>query len=119
MKNKKILSRMHRRKRTRAKIRELNEIRLCIHKTLNHIYAQIVSADGSKVLLSASTTEKVVKKEVGYGGNIAAATALGCLVAKRALEAGVKKVAFDRSGYRYHGRVKALAEAAREGGVEF
>lgn len=119
MKNKKILSRNRRAKKTRAKICELNEIRLCVHRTLNHIYAQIISADSGTVLASASTSEKAVRDKAKYGGNAKAATIVGGLIAKRALEAGIKRVAFDRSGYSYHGRVKALADAAREGGIEF
>lgn len=117
--NKKIQSKRRRSMRTRAKIRELNEIRLCVNRTLNHVYAQVISADGSKVLASASTVEKAVREQVKHGGNVKAATIVGGLIAKRALEAGVKKVAFDRSGFKYHGRVKALADAAREGGIEF
>ena len=119
MKNKKILARHRRSARTRGKIRELNELRLSVHRTLNHIYAQVISSDGAKVLAAASTTEKTVKDKVKYGGNKKAAVEVGDLIAKRALEAGVKKVAFDRSGYKFHGRVKALADAAREGGIEF
>lgn len=118
MKNKKRLAQRRRATRTRAKIRELNEIRLCVHRTLNHIYAQVISSDGAKVLASASTAEKGVRDQTPYGGNIKAASIVGGLIAKRAIEAGVKRVAFDRSGYQYHGRVKALAEAAREGGIE-
>lgn len=117
--NKKLQSKRRRATRTRAKIRELNEIRLCVHRTLNHIYAQVISADGSTVLASASTVEKAVRDQASSGGNIIAATIVGGLIAKRAVEAGVKRVAFDRSGYQYHGRVKALADAAREGGIEF
>ncbi|MCB1827781.1 MAG: 50S ribosomal protein L18 [Coxiellaceae bacterium] len=119
MKNKKILSRIRRAKSSRLKYRELDKTRLCVHRTLNHIYAQIISPDGGKVLASASTSEKAVKDQAKYGGNIKAATVVGGLIAKRALEAGIKQVAFDRSGYKYHGRVKALADAAREGGIEF
>jgi len=117
--NKKIQAKRRRATRTRAKIRELNEIRLSVHRTLNHIYAQVLSVDGSKVLASASTAEKTVRDQAKHGGNVKAAIIVGDLIAKRALEAGVKKVAFDRSGYQYHGRVKALADAARKGGIEF
>ena len=119
MKNKKLLSKRRRAQKTRAKIRELDKTRLCVHRTLNHIYAQIISANGANVLASASTTEKSVKDKVKYGGNIKAAAEVGRLIAKRAIEAGIKEIAFDRSGYQYHGRVKALAEAAREGGIDF
>ncbi|AKQ33901.1 50S ribosomal protein L18 [Candidatus Coxiella mudrowiae] len=104
--------------RTRAKIKELNIARLCVHRSLNHIYAQLISSDAS-ILAAASTLEKEVKGELKYGGNIAAAAVVGKLIAERAKKAGVTKVAFDRSGYKYHGRVRALAEAAREGGIEF
>lgn len=104
--------------RTRAKIKELSIARLCVHRSLNHIYAQLISSDAS-ILAAASTLEKEVKGELKYGGNIAAAAVVGKLIAERAQKAGVTKVAFDRSGYKYHGRVRALAEAAREGGIEF
>lgn len=117
MKNKKIVSRQRRARRTRAKIFELNATRLCVHRTLNHIYAQVISPCGSKVLVSASTVEKMVKDQIKLGSNIKAAAIVGSLVAKRAIEAGIKNVAFDRSGYKYHGRIRALAEAVREGGV--
>lgn len=119
MKNKKLLVKRRRAKKTRATIRTLNETRLCVHRTLNHIYAQVISSDGSKVLACASTQEKAIRDKVRYGGNINAATEVGNLIAKRSVEAGIKKVAFDRSGYKYHGRVKALAEAARKGGIDF
>lgn len=104
--------------RTRAKIKELSIARLCVHRSLNHTYAQLISSDAS-ILAAASTLEKEVKGELKYGGNIAAAAVVGKLIAERAQKAGVTKVAFDRSGYKYHGRVRALAEAAREGGIEF
>ena len=109
--------RLRRARRTRAKIRELSVDRLTIYRTPRHIYAQVISSDGAKVLASASTVDKSV--EVKYSGNVNAAEAVGALIAERAKEAGVTKVAFDRSGYKYHGRVKALAEAARENGLEF
>lgn len=118
MKSKKK-SRLHRAKRARFKIRELVADRLCVHRTSKHIYAQVISPCGSKVLASASTVEKEVKDEAGYGGDKKAAAVVGAKVAERALSAGVQKVAFDRSGFKYHGRVKALADAVREGGVEF
>lgn len=119
MKNKKFLSKQRRSRKTRAKIAELNVPRLSVHRTLKHIYAQVISSDGAKVLASASTVEKSIRESLNNGGNIKAAIEVGSIVAKRAIEAGVKRVAFDRSGLRYHGRVKALADAAREGGVEF
>lgn len=110
--NEKKTSRLRRAKRIRAKISELKVNRLCVYRSPRHIYAQIISPD-SRVLASASSlgTEKT--------GNIESATAIGKLIAERAKSAGITKVAFDRSGYIYHGRVKALAEAAREGGLEF
>lgn len=109
--------RLRRTRRARFKIRELGAIRLCVHRTPRHIYAQVISADGGQVLASASTLDKDLRAEAG--GNTDAATKVGALLAERAKSAGVTKVAFDRSGFKYHGRVKALAEAAREGGLEF
>ena len=92
--------------------------RLCVHRTPRHIYAQIISADGARVLASASTLDSEVKQSVGYGGNVSAARRVGQVVAERALKAGVERVAFDRSGFRYHGRVRVLAEEAREKGLK-
>ena len=112
-------TRNRRRSRTRAQIRRLGEHRLCVHRTPRHVYAQIIAPDGSKTLVSASTLDKEIRKEVGYGGNVKAALAVGKLLAERAKQAGITKVAFDRSGFRFHGRVKALADAARENGMEF
>ncbi len=112
-------ARLRRSRRSRAKMRELGVNRLAVHRTPRHIYAQVISADGSSVLASASTLDKDVRAEVAYGGNVAAASMVGKLVAERAVAAGVARVAFDRAGFRYHGRVKALAEAARENGLEF
>ncbi|NKC12274.1 MAG: 50S ribosomal protein L18 [Gammaproteobacteria bacterium] len=112
-------ARARRARRTRAKIRELGVHRLTVIRTPRHVYAQVMAADGSAVLASASSIDKSVKAQVANGGNIAAAKTVGRLVAKRAKEAGVTRVAFDRSGYKYHGRVKALADAAREAGLEF
>ncbi|MEJ2609794.1 MAG: 50S ribosomal protein L18 [Candidatus Thiodiazotropha sp.] len=114
-------SRIRRGRRTRAKIRELEVYRLSIHRTPRHIYAQVISPDGSSVLASASTLDKTVKGELsnGAGGNIKAASVVGKVVAERAKSAGIESVAFDRSGFRYHGRVKALADAAREAGLQF
>ncbi|MCP5162507.1 MAG: 50S ribosomal protein L18 [Hahellaceae bacterium] len=110
-------ARVRRARSTRLRIRELGATRLSIHRTPKHIYAQVLTADGSKVLASASTVEKDLRE--GATGNIEAAEKIGKLIAERAKAAGVTTVAFDRSGYRYHGRVKALADAAREGGLEF
>lgn len=110
-------SRLRRARRARTRIRDLGMNRLSVHRTPRHIYAQIIAPAGDKVIASASTLDSDLRK--GATGNIAAATAVGQLVAKRAKEAGVDKVAFDRGGYKYHGRVKALADAARETGLEF
>lgn len=110
-------SRLRRARRARARMRGLGQIRLSVHRTPRHIYAQIISPDGDKVLASASTLDGDLRKTAT--GNISAAAEVGKLVAKRAREAGVERVAFDRSGYKYHGRVKALADAARESGLEF
>lgn len=115
--NSKKVSRLRRARRGRAKIRELRVDRLCINRTPRHIYAQIIAADGGKVLASASTLDKSLR--AGVTGNADAAKAVGQLIAERAKAAGITKVAFDRSGYKYHGRVKSLADAAREGGLEF
>lgn len=112
-------SRLRRSKRARAKILELGAHRLCIHRTPRHIYAQLIAPNGDQVLASASTLEADVKKDMKATGNADAATAVGKLIAERAKAKGVTKVAFDRSGFKYHGRVKALAEAARESGLEF
>ncbi|WP_075185989.1 50S ribosomal protein L18 [Teredinibacter haidensis] len=115
--NAKKQSRIRRATRSRAKIRELREVRLCVNRTPRHIYAQVIAAEGDKVLATASTLEKDLRG--GKTGNADAATEVGKLIAERAKSAGVTKVAFDRSGFKYHGRVKALADAAREGGLEF
>lgn len=115
--NAKKQSRIRRAKRSRAKISELGSTRLCVNRTPRHIYAQIIDGTGSKVLASASTLDKDLRS--GKTGNIDAASAVGKLIAERAQAAGVKEVSFDRSGFKYHGRVKALADAAREGGLEF
>ena len=113
--------RLRRARRTRAKIKGLDVVRLCVYRSLNHIYAQLIySSRDSKVLAAASTVEKEVKDQIKKrGGNVQAAIVIGKLIAKRAKEVGITKVAFDRSGYKYHGRVRALAEAARESGIEF
>ena len=111
--------RMRRTRRTRAKIRELGVPRLCVYRTPCHIYAQIIVSGGAETQVSASTVEKEVKKEVGYGGNIKAATVIGRLIAERAIAKGVEKVAFDRAGFKFHGRIKALANSACEHGLKF
>lgn len=111
-------ARLRRAGQTRRKIHELAVARLAVHRTNTHIYAQVFSADG-KVLASASTVEKEVRAKVANGGNKAAAIAVGKRIAEKAKHAGIESVAFDRSGYRYHGRVKALADAAREAGLKF
>ncbi len=116
--NKKV-ARMRRATRGRKKIMELQAERLVVNRTPRHIYAQVVSKDGGQVLACASTVDKSVRSKVKYSGNVNAAEVVGKLVAKRALKAGITKVAFDRSGYKYHGRVKALAEAARAKGLQF
>ena len=115
--NLKKKSRLRRAAKTRAKIGQLKVERLCINRTPRHIYAQIISGTGDKVLASASTVEKTLK--TGKTGNADAAAEVGKLIAERAKEAGVEKVAFDRSGFKYHGRIKALADAARESGLQF
>lgn len=93
--------------------------RLCVHRTPRHIYAQVISPDGGTIVASASTVEKDVRREVAYGGNRTAAAVVGRIIAERAVQTGIERVAFDRSGFKYHGRVKALAEAAREAGLVF
>jgi large subunit ribosomal protein L18 len=112
-------ARLRRAKRGRAKMMDLEAIRLCVHRTPSHIYAQIISPNGEVVIASASTLDKQIKGKLKSSGNKEAAEMVGKLVAKRALDKGISKVAFDRSGFNYHGRVKALADAAREGGLQF
>lgn len=112
-------ARVKRATRTRKHIRELRVPRLCVHRTPRHIYAQVLSPDGATTVASASTVEKDVRGEITYGGNCAAAAAVGRVIAERAMRAGVERVAFDRSGFKFHGRVKALADAAREAGLMF
>jgi large subunit ribosomal protein L18 len=111
--------RIRRAVKTRAHIRNLGVARLSIHKTPRHIYAQVTDANGAKVLAAASTVQTTVKSDLKYTGNVDAAKAVGRAIAEKAKAAGVTKVAFDRAGFRYHGRVKALADAARESGLEF
>ncbi len=116
---KKSKNRIRRARRTRAKIKELGVHRLSVHRTPRHIYAQVIGPDGGTVIASASTVVKDISGDLKYTGNIEAAAAVGKAVAEKTKAAGITRVAFDRSGFRYHGRVKALAEAARENGLEF
>jgi large subunit ribosomal protein L18 len=110
--------RLRRAVKTRAHIRELGVARLTVHRTPQHIYAQLTDASGAKVIAAASTLQEAVAKGLKGTGNVDAAKAVGRAIAERAKAAGVAKAAFDRSGFQYHGRVKALAEAAREAGLE-
>jgi large subunit ribosomal protein L18 len=118
--------RLRRSKQTRTRIALQRVARLTVHRTNLHIYASVISDDGARVLASASTAEADVRKDLagdskvsGKGGNVAAAAIVGKRIAEKAKAAGVEKVAFDRAGFRYHGRVKALADAAREAGLQF
>jgi len=115
----KNVSRLRRARQTRLKIREIGAVRLTVHRSNSHIYAQITSSVGDKVLASASSAEKEVRAQLKNGGNRKAAEAVGTRIAEKARQAGIEQVAFDRAGYRYHGRIKALAEAARAGGLKF
>ena len=115
----KNIARLRRAKTTRSHIRDLGVARLTVLRSGQHIYAQVFTSDGSKVLASASTLQATVKDGLKSSKNKDAATKVGQMIAERARAAGIEKVAFDRSGYRYHGRIKALAEAAREGGLQF
>jgi large subunit ribosomal protein L18 len=119
MKLDKKQNRLRRARKGRAKIHELGATRLCVHRTPRHIYAQIIGADGGTVLASASTLEADVRKNTKSTGNTAAAAIVGARIAEKAKAAGIDTVAFDRAGFRYHGRVKALADAAREAGLKF
>jgi len=112
-------SRLRRARKTRAKLAELKAVRLTVFRSNCHIYAQIISGCGSKVLASASTLEAEIRARIPYGGNKAAAAEVGKLIAERAKAAGIEAVGFDRAGFLYHGRVKTLAEAARESGLKF
>ena len=112
-------ARQRRARKTRARIAEQKAVRLAISRTNLHIYAQVISADGGRVLASASTVEAEVRKAIPNGGNKAAAAMVGKRIAEKAKGAGITRVAFDRSGNQYHGRVRALAEAARENGLQF
>jgi large subunit ribosomal protein L18 len=115
----KNLSRLRRARQTRLKIREVGAVRLTVHRSNTHIYAQITSPAGDKVLAAASTLDKDLREQVKNGGNRKAAELVGSRIAAKAKEKGIDEVAFDRAGYRYHGRVKALADAARAGGLKF
>lgn len=112
-------SRLRRARRARAKIRELGVHRLSVHRTPRHIYAQVIAPDGGTIVASASTLSKELKASLEKTGNVLAAAEVGKAIAERAKSAGVTAVAFDRSGFRYNGRVKALADAAREHGLQF
>ena len=111
--------RLRRATKTRAHIRTLGVARLSVHKTPRHIYAQLTDAQGAKVIAAASTVQTAVKGELKATGNVEAAKAVGRAIAERAKAAGVTQVSFDRAGFRYHGRIKALADAAREAGLQF
>jgi large subunit ribosomal protein L18 len=115
----KNIARLRRAKQTRLRIRDIGAIRLTVHRTNGHIYAQITSAAGDKVIASASTLEKELRTQIKHGSTRKAAEMVGQRIAAKAKEKGIEKVAFDRAGYRYHGRVKALADAARAGGLKF
>jgi len=112
-------ARLRRSRQTRHKIAELKVVRLSVHRSNSHIYAQVIDPSGDKVLASASTLEPEVRNSIKNGGNVKAAAEIGKRIAEKAKQLGIEKVAFDRGGYRYHGRVKALAEAAREHGLKF
>jgi large subunit ribosomal protein L18 len=115
----KNIARLRRARQTRLKIREVGAVRLTVHRTNGHIYAQITSPAGDKVLASASSLEKELRTQLKTGSNRKAAELIGQRIAQKAKEKGIESVAFDRSGYKYHGRIKALAEAARAGGLKF
>ena len=112
-------TRLRRAGKTRARIRRSATNRLCVFRSPQHVYAQIIEPSGGRVLVSASTVEREVREQIGYGGNVGAAAEVGKRLAEKAKDVDIRRVAFDRSGYKYHGRVKALADAAREGGLEF
>lgn len=117
--NEKKTTRLRRARKSRTKIRDLRAKRLCVFRSPRHIYAQIIDDIEGRVVASASTVDPKVRNNVKYGGNVAAAVEVGKLIAENAKAAGVTKVAFDRSGFKYHGRIKALADAAREQGLQF
>jgi large subunit ribosomal protein L18 len=111
--------RLRRARRARAKIERLGATRLCVFRSPRHIYAQLIDSNGSRVIASASTVEPTIRSEIGNGGNVGAAAVIGKAIAERAKAQGIESVAFDRSGFRFHGRIKALADAARENGLQF
>jgi large subunit ribosomal protein L18 len=115
----KNIARVRRGRQTRRKIAELNVVRLTVHRSNSHIYAQVIDAAGSRVLASASTLEREIRAAQPKGGSVGAATEVGKRIAQKAKQLGIESIAFDRAGYKYHGRVKALAEAAREHGLKF
>lgn len=115
----KKIARIRRATRARRKIAELGATRLVVHRTPRHVYAQVIAANGSEVIAAASTVEKAIREQLKTTGNKEAAALIGKAVAERALAKGIETVAFDRSGFQYHGRVAALAEAAREAGLKF
>ncbi|UDG81622.1 50S ribosomal protein L18 [Candidatus Profftia lariciata] len=112
-------ARIRRATRARHKLKELGVTRLVVHRTPRHIYAQIIAPNGSEVLVAASTVEQVISAQMKYTGNKHAAIIVGKMIAKRALNKGIKDISFDRSGFRYHGRIEALANAARQAGLQF
>jgi large subunit ribosomal protein L18 len=117
--SKKNLARLRRARQTRLKIAEVGAVRLTVHRTNTHLYAQITSPSGDKVLATASSVEKDLRGQLKTGSNRKAAEVVGQRIAEKAKQAGIETVAFDRAGYRYHGRIKALADAARAGGLKF
>lgn len=116
--NKKI-ARIKRAAKTRSILYKLNVVRLVIHRTPRHIYAQIISNENCHVIVSASTTEKLIVHQLQTTGNKDAAAIIGKIIAERAIAKGIIKVAFDRSGFKYHGRIRVLADCARQGGLKF
>jgi large subunit ribosomal protein L18 len=115
----KKITRLRRATKTRARIREVGSFRLTVHKTPRHIYAQVIAPEGDRVVATASTVQEDVRKGLKYTGNVDAAKAVGKAIAEKAKAAGITEVAFDRAGFKFHGRVKALADAARESGLQF
>lgn len=115
----KKIARQRRARKSRAQIKKLGMPRLSVHRSAQHLYAQIIGADGGTVLASASTVQKSLRDGLQGSKNKAAAAVIGKAIAERALAAGIESVAFDRSGFKYHGRIQALADAAREGGLKF
>ncbi len=118
MKQKRV-ARLRRARQTRAKIAELKAVRLTVHRSNSHIYAQVIDATGGTVIAAASSLDTELREALTNGGNVKAAAVVGKRIAEKAREKGIEAVAFDRAGYKYHGRVKALADAAREAGLKF